>query len=481
MSEKLKNKELAILREAVDKAEKKAGKQLVKSQDVQNIIDIVENYIRKKKLVCYGGTAINNMLPITEQFYDKNIELPDYDFYSPNALDDAKELADIYAKEGYYEIEAKAGMHHGTFKVFINYIAVADITALPKQLFKTVQKDSIKIDGILYAPPDYLRMSMYLELSRPEGDVSRWEKVLKRLLLLNKSYPMKNPRCDNIDFMRSFEGSQERAEDLYDKVKDAIINQHLVFFGGYASKLYSKYMPQKLKHKFDHKNPDFDVLSNEPHKSAIRIKERLESEGYKKIKIIKQKGVGEIIAPHYEIAINNDTLAFIYKPLACHSYNVIRLKGKSVKVATIDTMLSFYLAFLFANRKYYDHDRIYCMAQYLFQVQAQNRLAQKGVLKRFSLNCIGNQETIEDIKNKKSKKFDELKFKKNCREYQEWFLKYDPWEESLYSEDISERKQAKQEEKTKKKNKKQRVKPNKKKTISKASKKKKIKLIGLNF
>ena len=27
--------------------------------------------------------------------------------------------------------------------------------------------------------------------SRPDGDISRWEKVLKRLSLLNKHYPMK--------------------------------------------------------------------------------------------------------------------------------------------------------------------------------------------------------------------------------------------------------------------------------------------------
>ena len=37
-------------------------------------------------------------LPLEDQFYDKDIEIPDYDFYSPNALDDAKELADIYYK-----------------------------------------------------------------------------------------------------------------------------------------------------------------------------------------------------------------------------------------------------------------------------------------------------------------------------------------------------------------------------------------------
>ena len=73
-------------------------------------------------------------------------------------------------------------------------------------------------------------------------------------------------------------------------------------------------------------------------------------------------------------------------------------------------MLSFYLAFLYANRAYYDHDRIYCMAQYLFLVQSRNRLQQKGVLKRFSL-CIGKQPTSEDMRNEKSEKFEELKTK----------------------------------------------------------------------
>ena len=49
--------------------------------------------------MCYGGTAINNILPEEDQFYDKSIEIPDYDFYSPDALGDAKELADLYYKK----------------------------------------------------------------------------------------------------------------------------------------------------------------------------------------------------------------------------------------------------------------------------------------------------------------------------------------------------------------------------------------------
>ena len=113
--------ELAIVRQAVQMIEDKAGKKKINTPEIQDIIHIVESFLQETKRICYGGTAINNLLPIYEQFYNKEIELPDYDFYSPDPLNDAKNLADIYHKKGYTEVEAKSGMHPGTFKVFVNY------------------------------------------------------------------------------------------------------------------------------------------------------------------------------------------------------------------------------------------------------------------------------------------------------------------------------------------------------------------------
>ena len=84
--------ELAILRIAVDKAEEKIGKRVVNSEEVQQIIKIVENFIKKKNLICYGGTAINNILPKEDQFYDKDVEIPDYDFFTTNALNNFTKL-----------------------------------------------------------------------------------------------------------------------------------------------------------------------------------------------------------------------------------------------------------------------------------------------------------------------------------------------------------------------------------------------------
>lgn len=416
--------ELAILRVAVDKAGEIQGKKIANSPEIKRIIGIVENFIRKKQLICYGGTAINNILPKQDQFYNKDIEIPDYDFYSANALKDAKELTDIYVKNGFQEVEAKSGQHHGTYKVFVNFIPVADITYIPNELFNAIKREAVKVAGILYSPPNLLRMNMYLELSRPAGDTSRWEKVLKRLTLLNKHYPLSGKQCSSIDFQRQMADS-EFSDNIYENVQRTLTDQGVVFFGGYALSMYSQYMPANLRRKLE-KIPDFDVLSEEPLLTAQIVKERLQDIDVKDVKIIKRPGVGEVIAPHYEIRVGKDTIAFIYEPLACHSFNVVKDNGYDVKIATIDTMLSFWLAFLYANRPYYDKDRILCMTKYLFDVQEKNRLAQKGLLKRFSINCMGHQETVEEMRAEKADKYNELKDKKNSPEYEEWFLRYRP-------------------------------------------------------
>jgi hypothetical protein len=586
-------KELEILRKAVDLVEKRKGEKIIQDPKVQDIISIVEKFIADKKLVCYGGTAINNILPPDAQFYNKDIELPDYDFYSDKALDHAKELADIYYKAGYEDVEAKSGVHHGTYKVFVNFTGIADITQMEPALFKAISRDAIIKKGIRYAPPDFLRMAMYLELSRPDGDVSRWEKVQKRLTLLNTHYPLKGYDCDKIEYQRGFEGataantgeisiSRKRSEtvrsrsrtqtqtqtrsrsrttkkegggnsvkshkreaiqlitkkyktldaymkhlfysvksheetigdfkytveedklthryrliatyerlfgkdeeyvlysmkareldaeatptktrsrsrsrsppefsvdrsklsytsnrekelietDIYNIVRRVFIKHRAVFFGGYANILYSRYMP-KHQRRIIQKIPDFDILSEHPQELCEDVVRELTEHKYTGVKYTKHAGVGEVISEHYDIRVGDEVIAFLYKPLACHSYNTIRINGDShangetIRIATIDTMLSFYLAFIYADRIYYDINRILCMSQFLFDVQQHNRLKQTGLLRRFSINCYGKQPTLESMRFEKTAKYEELKGKRGTREFEEWFLRYIPYE-----------------------------------------------------
>ena len=416
--------ELTILRSAVDKVEKMQGAKSATSDEIKKMILIVETFIRRKRLICYGGTAINNILPKQSQFYNKELEIPDYDFFSANALLDTKELCNIFAQEGFEEVEGKSGQHHGTYKVFVNFIQIADITMIPKEIFKALSEESIRVGGLSYAPANFLRMSMYLELSRPNGDTSRWEKVLKRLSLLNSYYPLKATNCDSVDFQRLME-NEDQMNEIYDNVKQTLVDQSVVFFGGYALTQYSKYMPTEYQHKIK-QIPDFDVFTENPQLVAEIVKERLEDIHIKNVKIIRHDAIGELVAANYEVRIGKDMICFIYEPLACHSYNVVQEKGYKINIATIDTILSFYLAFIYIKRPYYSVGRLLCMAAFLFEVQQKNRLEQRGLLRRFSIECIGHQETVEEMRANKSEKYKELKGKQGTPEYDEYFMRYRP-------------------------------------------------------
>jgi hypothetical protein len=413
--------ELAILRQAVDKNEETKGKKIVNTTEIKSILKIVEDFLIKKKLMCYGGTAINNILPSYDQFYNRDAEIPDYDFYSPDALKDAKELTDIYYKNGYTDAEAKAGVHHGTYKVYVNFIPIADITQLDAGLYKSLFKQSLLVAGIRYVPANFLRMGMYLELSRPAGDISRWEKVLKRLTLLNKHYPLKSSKCNQIEFQRKMEMDDDIKDKIYITVRDTLVNSGSVFFGGYAYSLYSRYISGEKNKK---NVPDFDVLSDDIQKTALIVQEQLHELGITDIKSVEHAAIGELLPKRIQIIVDNETIAFIYEPIACHNYNIIDVNGTKIKVATIDTILSFYLGFIYINLPEYDVDRLLCMASYLFHIQENNRLGQKGLLRRFNIDCYGKQPTKESIRAEKASKYREIK--KGSKSYEEWFLNYNP-------------------------------------------------------
>lgn len=399
------DKELNIVKMVAEMAQKKYTERL--TSKTLDIIRNVEKFIKDNNLICYGGIAINNILPKRDQFY-KPSEFPDYDFFSNDALNHAKKLADIYSKLGFGNVEAKSGMHYGTYKVYVNFLNIADITQLDDIYYENLKKSAKVVKGIMYCPPDFLRMSLYLELSRPKGDVSRWEKIFPRLRLLNKKFPIKNTNCKSI--------KKNIDNKIYDDIKNILIDQKCIFIGGLAQKIYKKY----TKNKGPNYNT-FDVISLKAENTADIIKKKYKDED---IVIEKIDRIGKLIPKHYKIMIDDICYANIYQSDACYSYNKIKIGKKIVNIGTIFTILSFYLIFLFAGENEYDKNRILCTSRILQNIYLRNRLKNTGVLKVFTIQCEGKQETLEDILTEKRNKFKLLK--KSSKEYEKWFLKYVP-------------------------------------------------------
>ena len=399
------DKELNIVKMVAEMSQKKYTERL--TPKTLDIIHTVEKFIKDNNLICYGGIAINNILPKRDQFY-KQSEFPDYDFFSNDALNHAKKLADIYSKLGFGNVEAKSGMHYGTYKVYVNFLNIADITQLDDVYYENLKKSAKVVKGIMYCPPDFLRMSLYLELSRPKGDVSRWEKIFPRLRLLNKKFPIKNSKCKSI--------KKNIDNKIYDNIKNTLIDQKCIFIGGLAQKIYKKY----TKNKGSNYNT-FDVISLKAENIADIIKKKYKD---KDIVIENIDNIGELIPKHYKIMIGDICYANVYQSDACYSYNKIKIGKKIVNIGTIFTILSFYLIFLFAGENEYDKNRILCTSYILQNIYLRNRLKNTGVLKVFTIQCEGKQETLEDILTEKRNKFKSLK--KTSKEYEKWFLKYVP-------------------------------------------------------
>jgi hypothetical protein len=94
------------------------------------------------------------------------------------------------------------------------------------------------------------------------------------------------------------------------------------------------------------------------------------------------------------------------------------------------------------------------MSTFLFYVQQKNRLKQKGLLRRFSISCMGNQHSLEEIRGEKASKYKELMNKRNSTEYEMWFLKYRPGDKKSNKKSTESTKKNKKTSKSTRKNKK---------------------------
>ena len=72
--------------EEIEKAAKIAqeiiDKNAARNPRIKKMMDIVHKFVQEENVLCYGGTAINNILPKNKQFYNSEVDIPDYDFFT---------------------------------------------------------------------------------------------------------------------------------------------------------------------------------------------------------------------------------------------------------------------------------------------------------------------------------------------------------------------------------------------------------------
>jgi hypothetical protein len=349
-------------------------KDIVQKKDVENmkeeyekykdLYDIVKQFTIDNKLPLYGGAAINELLPEKNKIYSE-FEIPDYDFFSPFPKQHAIQLAHILDKKGYKYIEVKGGMHSGTFKVFAEFKPVADITKVKNSYYKYLIQNSIKteVTKVYTVPVDFLKLSFYKELSRPEGSLSRWEKVYKRYRTFLK-YHKSNTIINNTPPVI--------VTPLDKKIREFIKEKQLPVIGIFGIELL---LNESVSNS---KLASYEVLSTDI------LKTQKEFEKYLNMDLtIKTKEVMTDIMQDRIKIYHNDTLLLTIYDIVGNCYATNKING--YKVGSYDTIMLFLYVYNIKN-----------IIDLL-----ENKYIKYDINNRISTECYGKELSLLDIKKEK--------------------------------------------------------------------------------
>jgi len=406
-------KQLAIIKNASEQAQAKIDYYSAHDDHIMHAIEIVEEFLRKRHRICYGGQAINAHLPQKYKFYDPEYSIPDYDFFTPSQTADIELIVNDLKKAGFNEISAREGMHEGTVKIYVEYIPVADITEIDPKLYKILSKREYRMNGISYLDANSLRMLMYLELSRPRGEVERWKKVYERLLLFNEFAMGKscNKRGKGL-----LHGSLSNSQVQF--VLDFIIHNKRVFAGADLAELYQDALKKNALQTdwiITSKKPIL-FFSSDPAQDAKELASEFRFElkqphlsdtkkGRITTKTYSSKGV-DLIPSITVISQGKRLLVMIIHQTACHSYfNIPIDDDKVMRIASMDSLITLYFGLGLLKTAYFDMGSMECLANELVQINSRARQESDHFIFPFiSIRCAGHQHTLPSLIREKVKR-----------------------------------------------------------------------------
>jgi len=399
-------KQIELITRASEIAQAKVDYDSAHSDTVLRSIEIVEAFLKKKHRICYGGQAINAYLPKKYKFYDPEYSIPDYDFFTPDQMSDIHQLVRELSRAGFTEISAREGMHEGTIKLYVDYIPVADLTMMDSRMFRMLSKKAHVFSGISYIDPDSLRMLMYLELSRPKGEVTRWPKVYERLMLFNEFVPIgRSKGCG-----RAKSKKKCLTEDQLDIALQYILKNQRVLAGADFIDFYDKIIHNRMDWMISTHKPII-FYSPDPITDANFLKEEFQYMDQSKLSMTALPNQGIEMIPTLQVIHRGSVpLVFIVEQSACHSYINLpiregAMKNTVCKVASMDTLITLFFSMGFIQHRFIDKKAMMCLANQMVQLSIRARQHPEEFRFPFvSLRCSGHQENMASLIRAKMKR-----------------------------------------------------------------------------
>ena len=361
-----------------------------RKKNLPNPFSVVVDFIKEKGLKLYGGQALHEHLKKYKAgFYKKySPAFPDYDVFSPNAWEHAKELANRLYDMGFHFSEAKGSIlnddSHQTYKVSVDMVYILDLTqsgCTPRQILKkdcngcgkdinnkcfslfnnipsnnllnyrpkttkpktiTESYDFKKDKGLhpnklLVCDPNWLKISMYRELTEPLSNPDRLPKVGKRLETFKHYFEFDHTICTGDAFIKEV---KEDIKPVLKAIGEFIKEKKLINYGASAFNMF-------VNNKKDYGSlliSDYKVYSGGISAQLLinKIKEIL-SKKFKKLKFTIQEKIHfwkEIDSYSFTLNVSNkrnlkhNSILTITESETCIPY----IQYNNVRYVTIDRL-----------------------------------------------------------------------------------------------------------------------------------------------
>jgi hypothetical protein len=231
-------------------------------------------------------------------------------------------------------------------------------------------------------------MMMYLELSRPRGEVARWNKVYERLNLLDNAHPL--TKCGKSVKITE---SQAAAKARPIIVRYMIKNRR-VFMGADIHNAYKASTNPMTRTKFllngsapvvffsPNADLDADALSN----ATMARKEP----------IIGYQGILPAMVALYH---GDSIISLIVQEEACHSIITLPLtKQRFLRAASPDTLLTFLIGLYYRpDPLLMTQEALLCWLKQYIDISDRYKTKPTKLIPAFSIECSGYQTTFASL------------------------------------------------------------------------------------
>jgi hypothetical protein len=405
--------------------------------DLRKMYEIVRDFVIEKKRKIYGGFAISKLIesvnPEDKLYKDDDVKSWDIDFYSPNPISDAKEIANRLYAQGFLYIHAREAQHDETYKVWAETNDCADITYVPANIYGNIPFKII--DGYHITGHQFMMIDSFRVITDPMASYFRLDKTFTRLCKMLQYHAM--PRNDSplkiVDPTPPLDVAFRAVHDFLISTETTIavgmyIYNHLVN----ESKINTD--PEKSKY-INFRNVNYYEIISTDYKNDARnlillLKEKFSHSD--KIKYVERypwfQYLGYSVDIFYDGTINCKMYSNNSRCVPYNTVNAMYFNNKSyeksnrtVKIGTFATGILFGLIGIMrakTNKESMLMNIYYQLISHMtdmknYYLKTNNKtIFDDGLFKEFSPKCIGitNTAAMErviriDEKMKKSKKF----------------------------------------------------------------------------